>query len=220
MKGAQRAGRADRGVGRLDEQPAGMRVSGARDVTVPGRLLAGLTDARIATVCRANMPVRNIRLGRHSMSSGLFCSRVFTVWRALTFAAGRDLGHDRPIRRTRRDDADDARGGRRAALQPQQPRLRVLLDLGDRCPHGRARWSVGAGDEDRLAAVGEQRRDDRDDLLGRLALGQHRLGHALALGPTRVEPSEPEIDESRPGQALLGVLRRERPARDERDDLA
>ena len=47
MERAQRAGGADRGVGGLDQQSAGVSLAGPGDMAVAGRFVAGLAHARV-----------------------------------------------------------------------------------------------------------------------------------------------------------------------------
>ena len=70
----------------------------------------------------------------------------------------------------------------------------------------RAGGLVGAGDEHAARPALEQRARDRGDLVGRLALGEDRLGRALARLAVRVDAGEPQINE-RPVHSDAGYPR-------------
>ncbi len=72
---------------------------------------------------------------------------------------------------------------------------------------------LGPGEHDRAGAtVGPQLGDDGGALLGRLARGVDRLGHALAQGPVVVDLGEAEIGEREAPETAHGVVGGDRAA--------
>jgi hypothetical protein len=85
----------------------------------------------------------------------------------------------RPVRRTRRDHRYEAAAIRHRALDPDGPRALVVLGVRGGCGHRLAHLFARARDQDAAHACIEERLDDRHHLIGRLAVGQHRLGRTL-----------------------------------------
>ena len=147
--------------------------------------------------------------GREAVEPGDAGVLVHRHLRAEQLGADARLVHRRAVRGARRDDHDvPARAAAARARSRRSARARAPASRRRRAATA-ARTSASARVTRMLPAPpSSSARDDLRDLLGRLALGEHRLGRALAQLAVRVDAREAEVADMEAARAARARPRR------------